>query len=211
MIRRTFMFAFVAALAFGSFAALPTPSLASAKTENGAQKFVENLGNEALTSLTAKDLAHQEREKRVRTLLNKNFDVQTIGRFALGINWKNASAEEKKEYLSLFEDMIVQTYSRRFEEYSGQQFTVLGALKIDEKDSIVSSQILQKDGPPVNLEWRVRNKNGQYRIIDVIVESISMSVTQRSDFNSVIQGGDGKIETLLAVLRNRKAENSVKK
>lgn len=203
--RRSFLGVMAAAMI--SVVSLSAPALsADAKVGSPASAFVEGLGNEALSSLTIKDIPTAERERRVRALLRKNFDLQTISRFAMGTYWKTATEAEKKEYQALFEDMIVKTYARRFEEYSGQQFKVAGALKVDEKDSIVSSQILQQDGPPVNVEWRVRAKNGQIKVVDVIVESISMSVTQRSDFGAVIQRGGGKVEALLASLRDRKAD-----
>ena len=166
--------------------------------------FIKKMGDTALMSLTGKDITMRDREARVRTLLQANFDLTTIGRFALGPHWRTATAAQKTEYLDLFEDMIVKTYAQRFGEYSGQSFNVAGALKASDTDFIVSSQILQNGGPPVNVEWRVRQKNGQMKVIDVIVESISMSVTQRSDFSAVIQRNGGSIAALIDSLRLRK-------
>jgi phospholipid transport system substrate-binding protein len=165
--------------------------------------FVQKLGDTALMSLTAKNVSRAVREKRVREILRNNFDIPTIGRFAMGTYWKEASETQRKEYMDLFEDMIVQTYTTRFEDYSGQTLKVDGSIAVGEKDSIVSSQVLQNDGPPVNLEWRVRNKAGALRIVDVVVEGVSMSVTQRSDFSAVIQRGGGGIDALLTSLRER--------
>lgn len=185
---------------------LSTSAMATDKGEaTPAAKFIEKLGNNALTSLTVKDLAPKERERRVRDLLRTNFDIQTIGRFAVGSYWRDATEAEKKEYISLFEDMIVKTYTQRFAEYSGQSFKVTSSAQEDAKNSTVSTQIIQKDGPAVAVDWRVRDK-GSLKVVDVVVEGISMSFTQRSDFMSVIQRGDGKIEALLASLRERKAK-----
>jgi phospholipid transport system substrate-binding protein len=104
----------------------------------------------------------------------------------------------------------VQTYSRRFAEYSGQYFKVTGTLPPQEgsNDTIVSSLILQQNGPPVSVDWRVRDKGGSMKIVDVVVENISMSVTQRSDFSAVIQQGGGKVEALLASLRQRQGKSA---
>ena len=168
-----------------------------------AVKFVEKLGTSAIASLTAKDITTREREKRVRDLLRTNFDLTTIGRFALGTYWKSASETQKKEYMDLFEDMVVKTYTQRFSEYSGQSFQVAGAIPASDKDSVVSSQLVQNDGSSINVEWRVRSKNGSMKVIDVVVEGISMSVTQRSDFSSVIQKGNGDVDALINTLRLR--------
>jgi phospholipid transport system substrate-binding protein len=171
--------------------------------DNPASQFVSNLGDTALMSLTAKNVPRAVRENRVREILRNNFDIQTIGRFALGTHWKETSDAQRQEYLALFEDMIVQTYTSRFETYSGQTLKVDGATAAGATDFIVASKVLQQDGPPINLEWRVRNKDGALRIIDVVVEGVSMSVTQRSDFSAVIQQGGGKIDALLSSLRER--------
>jgi phospholipid transport system substrate-binding protein len=173
---------------------------------SGAGDFVQRMGDKALTSLTAKDLPAAERQARVRTLLSNNFDVGTIARFALGTYWKEATAAQRTEYMRLFENMIVKTYAQRFSEYSGQTFKVGDSISASTKDTVVNSQIIQKDGPPVNVQWRVRNNGGNLKVIDVIVENVSMSVTQRSDFAAVIQGGGGKIDALLKSLRERSAE-----
>lgn len=179
------------------------PAIAQA-ADHPAAKFIEKLGTSAINSLTVKEITTRERESRVRTMLRSSFDLPTIARFAMGTYWKTATEKQKAEYLVLFEDMIVKTYARRFAEYSGQSFQVAGAIPANEKDSVVSSQIIQTDGPAVNLEWRVRSKSGTLKVVDVIVEGISMSVTQRSDFAAVIQRGGGNVEKLIETLRLRK-------
>lgn len=188
------------ALAFSGFA----EAAGSKSSASPPSQFVKKLGETALMSLTGKNVSRATREQRVREILRNNFDVHTIGKFAMGTYWKDASESQRNEYMNLFEDMIVQTYTTRFEDYSGQKLEVDGSTASGPKDYIVSSQVLQQDGPPVNLEWRIRNKDGVLRVIDVVVEGVSMSVTQRSDFSAVIQRGGGSIDALLSSLRERK-------
>jgi phospholipid transport system substrate-binding protein len=196
-------------LAMALLLALPGYSLAAGKNaDSPAAQFVQKLGDKALTSLTAHGLPKGERSRRVRTLLRENFDITTIGRFVLGGHWREASEAQRAEYTRLFENMIVETYTRRFAEYSGQSFKVLGTTPSSGgADTIVKSQILQKDGPPVDVDWRVRDKGGM-KIVDVLVDNISMSVTQRDDFDGVIQAGGGDIEALLSTLRKRQTGDS---
>lgn len=201
------LFAMLLSLAFsGSVAASETNS-----TSSPPSQFVQNLGNTALMSLTGKNVSRSTREKRVREILRNNFDIQTIGKFALGTYWREATESQRNEYMNLFEDMVVQTYTTRFEDYSGQQLKVDGSMSSGDRDFIVSSQVVQKDGPPVNLEWRIRSKDGALRVVDVVVEGVSMSVTQRSDFSAVIQRGGGNIDALLASLRERRKSASHEK
>jgi phospholipid transport system substrate-binding protein len=183
------------------------PGAAKADTTGPAQ-FIEQLGHTALMSLTEKDMPRRDRETRVRTILQDNFDVKTIGQFALGPYWREATDAQRKEYMNLFETMIVETYTSRFENYSGQILKVDGSTPAGGKDSIVSSRILQKDGPPINLQWRVRDEGGALRIVDVVVDGVSMSVTQRSDFAATIQNGGGGIEALLSSMRTHEKEDN---
>ena len=110
--------------------------------------------------------------------------------------------QQKKEYLSLFKDMVIDVYSKRFEDYNGQKIEVTRSRPEGKRDVLVSSILKQDGGPDVRLDWRVRKKGSQYKVIDVIVEGVSMSLTQRSDFASVIQRGGGEVEALLVHLRS---------
>ena len=76
------------------------------------------------------------------------------------------------------------------------------SFKRHEKDTIVKSKIISpKSNNDVPVEWRVRKKGNQYKVIDVLVAGVSMSVTQRSDFSSVIQRGGGDVSVLINHLK----------
>jgi phospholipid transport system substrate-binding protein len=183
--------------------------ISTAKAADGKhEQFVQNLGEEALSALASDDMTEEKIAKEIQGWLSNYFDTPTIARFALGRYWRQASDSQKKEYVVLFKDLIVQTYSKRLEEYSGEKFKVMGHTKASDRDTIVHSKILPADdkGPTTQVDWRVRSSNGKLKIIDVIVEGVSMSVTQRSDFSSVIQKGGGRIDALLTSLR-KKTEN----
>ena len=107
--------------------------------------------------------------------------------------------------MPLFSEYVLQTYSARLGGYAGETMTVVGARQANEKDVVVRTRIDRSSGPPITAAWRVRTTGGRYRIIDVMVEGISMAIAQRSVFASVVQR-DG-IEGLLAVLRLRTAKN----
>jgi phospholipid transport system substrate-binding protein len=171
----------------------------------GAEKFVDSMAQKAIGFLGDEALSQEQRKKEFNTLLQHHFDLDTIGRFALGRYWAQATPAQQKEYLRLFNKMVIEVYSRRFDEYKGQDVQVKGSRADGEKDMIVKSVIVPDEGAEVSVDWRVRNKGGSYKIIDVIVEGVSMAVTQRSDFASVIQRGGGKIDVLIEHLKSGKA------
>lgn len=210
MLKGGFKFSLVAVAFIFGLQFLSSPAFA-VPTKSAGMAFVKHLGDTALMSLTENTISRAERENRVRKILNDNFDVKTIGKFALGTYWRTATEEEKTSYMKLFEDMVVTTYTSRFEGYSGQTLEV-GEAVATGKDLVVASKIVQKDGPAISIDWRLREKKeGGLRIIDVIVEGVSMSVTQRSDFSSVIQQGGGKISYLIDVLKKRNPSSKPKK
>jgi phospholipid transport system substrate-binding protein len=170
----------------------------------GAQNFIDSMGKRAIDFLADEELSIDEKQQSFRRLLEDSFDMNTIGRFSLGRYWRVSTKQQQDEYLSLFREMVIEIYSQRFEEYKGQGFETRGYRSDSPKDTIVHSFIIPKEtGAEIQVDWRVRYKNGRYKVVDVIVEGVSMSVTQRSDFSSVIQRGGGNIESLLAHLRSR--------
>jgi len=175
----------------------------NAARSDAPQAFVEGLSKNAIATLTEKDITPAERDHRFRVLLNQNFDVPSIGRFALGRYWRSANTEQQQEYLRLFESVIVATYSARFSKYSGQRIEATDTQS--EVDSIlVRSKMINPDGSePVMIDWRLKPNGSGYKITDLIVEGVSMSITQRSEYSSVIERSGGDFNALLAVLRKK--------
>lgn len=170
-------------------------------TSAGAEEFITNFVDQGIGLLENDTLSKSKQKFAFRALLNKNFDLNTIARFSLGRHWRSATKTQRDEYLRLFKRMIVDVYSNRFNEYQGQNIEVLGSRQEGERDILVQSKLWQVNGPDIKIDWRVRQRDGRYRIIDIIVEGVSMALTQRSDFSSVVQRGGGNIEALLVHLR----------
>lgn len=185
-------------IVLGLLLILPTFSQANAEPSlqaKQAENFIRDLGDEAIRVLGTTN-NDDERRAEFKTILNNNFDTDTIARFAMGRYWSIATEAEQKEYRSLFRDMIVDVYTKRFSEYSGQKINVKGVKPSGNNDFIVNSLIVGS-GQPIRVDWRVRKNN----VIDVIVEGVSMSVTQRSEFASIIQRGGGKVSALINHLK----------
>ena len=158
-----------------------------------AEKTISDLGAQAISALET-ETSDTKRTEVFNRLLNDRFDMDTIARFSLGRYWSVATTAEQKTYVRLFKKMVIDVYSQRFEDYSGQKFDVKGAKAVGRKDVLVNSLIVSPNGqPPVKVDWRLRNG----KIIDVVVEGVSMSVTQRSEFNSIIQRNGGKVSALI--------------
>jgi phospholipid transport system substrate-binding protein len=202
--KRAVIVAAFAALIVGAPPAWPQNSQAStsgAATEGG--QFVSDLAARAVSELTTGDTPMAQRVLRFRGMLTEAFDVPAIGRFVLGRYWRVASDAEKAEYLKLFEDFIVQTYVHRFNDFAGAQLRVLQTRTVQESEVIATIEAALPGKPPARFDVRMRREANAFKIFDVVVEGISMSVTQRDDFAAVIQRSGGKVEGLLASLREK--------
>ncbi len=180
--------------------AVALPAAAQAETPS---EFVAGLGDNAIRMLVEEGVSDDDRIANFRQLLIKGFDVPLIGRFVLGIHWRRANPEQRTEFAELFEKFLVQSYAARLGQYGGESLAVKAVRAGSQNDTIVSTEILQKGRPPVKVDWRVRSGESSHKVVDVIVEGISMVITQRDEFSSVIRRSGGNVEGLLAKLSDR--------
>lgn len=186
----------------GSLIATVPSSAATPDILTEASAFVRSLDDQASAIVKSKALDNADRERRFHAMFVGSFDVPAIGRFVLGRYWRTATDVQKTEFIGLFEDMIVKTYSRRFTAYRGEQLTVIGA-RADGDSAMVASTFAQPNGSSAKLDWRVIRSEGQLKIVDVVVEGVSMSLTQQQEFGAVIQRSGGQLDGLLATMRER--------
>jgi len=208
--RRDFLGPWLPALFIAALVAagLPPGPVRADEFSDGAKKFIEILTSDAISMLTVENISKTERADRFRRLMNKNFAIKGIAKFVLGRHWRKTTEAEKKEYLRLFEDLLVVTYADRFARYSGEKLMVNNSEVRGKGDALVHTIMIRVDGAkPLKVAWRVRGKAGNYKIVDIMVEGISMVVTQKSEFASFIRQNGGSIGALLSELRKRIQEN----
>jgi len=193
-----------AIVAAGAFSAAAPAAVRADGFGEGARKFISVLASDAIEQLTDKSISSAERAKRFRTLMLKGFAIKGIAKFVLGRNWRKASVAEQQEYLRLFEDLLVATYAERFARYSGETLDIKEAEVRGENDALVHTTLIKSGAAqPIKVIWRVRAKGDMYKVVDIMVEGISMVQTQKSEFASFISQNGGKIEALLAEIRKR--------
>ena len=197
MQRRVFLAASAAALI------LIRQTAMAAVSADDARKFVDNLGENAISSLTGSTLSGQERASRFRAFLVADFDMLGISKFVLGRYWKIATPDQQTEFQKLLEDLLTQSYAKTFAQYAGEKFKVTGAHGNDDGSMLVNSSVDRPNGDIIRLDWRVEDKSGTTKIIDLLVEGVSLRTTHRSDFASAIQSNGGTVAGLLDALRQK--------
>lgn len=176
--------------------------------EDKATSFVQDLEKEAVSSLTDTSRPRQERVDAFRTLFRDKFAVNVIGRWTLGRSWRKASKEEQTEFLDLFEDLMVATYVDRFANYAGEGLKYTKTVPVDENMSTVHTEIVradQADARPISVLWRVGRQGELYKVLDVVVQGASMSLTLQKEFTAIVRN-KGSVAGLLEELRKKTAE-----
>ena len=174
----------------------------AAVSADAARQMIQDVGVQVLAVLRDPALDNQQKFDRLVALLDGPIDLDIIARLILGRHWRSASEAQQVEYLQLFRSFALDNLASRLHVYDGQDFEIVGAQAVNERDAVVATRVTGGGRPVLKVDWRVRElDDGDLVAIDVIVEGISLIVTQRSEFSSVIErrGMDG----LLAELRQR--------
>lgn len=165
--------------------------------------FVSKLANSAFATLGDKTMNEKERFEKFKVLLSEGIDLPRVGRFVLGAHWRRTDPAQQAEYQSLFGNYVIAAYAGRLKDYTGAKMTVKNSTLTDKGEHIVSTLVVHPKNPePVHVDWRLREMEGKLRVLDMSIEGISMALTQRSEFSSIIQQNGGDINVLLARLRS---------
>jgi phospholipid transport system substrate-binding protein len=166
-----------------------------------AQSLVSDFGDKTISLIQDTKIAPADRERRFRALIDRYFDMPAIAAFVLARFWKGVGDSERAEFINALEDHIAQAYIGRFKDYAGETFAVKpGARQRD--STMVPSSIVRADGrPPLPVDWTVQESPNGPRIRDVSVSGVSMAITYRDEFSSMVQRNNGQVGPLITALR----------
>jgi phospholipid transport system substrate-binding protein len=197
--------AFALAL-FGVVAVAGTPARA-ANADPAAEKWVTDVSTQAIQIISDKSLSKQSREAAFGKLLDDNADMQRIAAFCLGQYLRTPTAEQKDEYVKLFNNFVVKVYVTRLSDYHDEKLVITGSQSKGSNQALVTSQINFTNGrEPIQITWWLLKKDGGYKLFDVNVVGIWLAQEQRSSFTSVINNHNGDFAALLDHLRKQIAD-----
>ncbi len=155
--------------------------------EQAARGFAESTANKAV-SILASDASETSKVSQLEDLFVSTVDTNWIGRFVVSQYWNDLEEAEKTDYLAAYKDFLVKHYTSNFQEYAdGTTFKITNARALNDGQYRIAMNIIRPRAQPVKVDYRLHQANGGYRIIDIIVEGVSLLNTQRSEFKSVIQ------------------------
>ena len=173
-----------------------------ANTEE-AGKFLLALNRDAVAQFNDTSLSDEVKEQRFRELADHTFDIPSISKFVLGVNWRRATPEQRQAFIDIFKEVNTQRFLPMFSEYRDRTFSVTEVRQDANKADLyfVSSTIDRPEGEPITIEWRLFRRDDRFHILDVKAEGVSMVLTLRKEYSSVINNVG--IDGLIAQLRDK--------
>ena len=169
-----------------------------------AEEFVKNTTQEGLVEIINSNASQAERNARFEKLFNSALDLKFSGRCVLGRYWKTASNEQRDRFIDVYRKLNVQTWSKRFDEFKGKEFIFKGTTPSSSSNQIFVNSIVPMDqGQPANVVWRVKQQGDKFKIVDIIIENVSLAITARNEYSAFIKKSQQGIDGLIADLENK--------
>ena len=186
---------------------LPRRLALAAPTATVAEEVVQRLVDQVWQLLAGGEIDSVD-QGELLSVLEEGTDLSLLGQLVLGRYWRQANPTQRTEYLRLFRRYMLQTFVQRLRQYvgsdlgfAGERFQIIASRPVGQRDILVQSRVAPPSSQPLRVDWRLRERPGEPVIIDLIVEGISLLVTQRSEFAAVLERGG--IDRLLSELQAR--------
>ncbi len=186
-----------------AFSALP----AAGEPTRSPSQAIDSLHAHLLDVMkNAEALGYDGRSAKLAPVIPEHFDVSFMAEKSVGRHWKSASDEDRQRFLETFLRFMVANYAGQFDGYSGQTFETRGEEPARLETMLVRSILRNPDGNDVELNYRMRQVDGKWKIIDVYLDGIVSElalrksefsgIAKREDFDALIAAIDERIEKL---------------
>lgn len=177
----------------------------SAHADGSAPRaVVQQTGDVVVTILRDKSLDTDQKRQKIEDVAARNFDFQTLSQLVLARNWKKLSPQQQQDFEREFRTHLSVTYGKNIESYNDEKLVITGDREEKRGDWTVTSIIDRKNAEDVKVDYRLRNKDGEWKMIDVIVEGVSLVANFRSQFQDIVSR-EGP-ERLIQMLRDKNAK-----
>ena len=174
----------------------------SAASAESPTEVVRKMTDAVIAVLQDKGAAAEAKRTKIRGIAEGYMDFPAMSRLVLARNWQGLSDEQKKEFTEQFKQHLSVTYGRNVESYNNEKVQIAGDRDEGRGDWTVQSKILRpQGGGDILVDYRLRQVNGEWMVIDLVIERVSLVSNFRSQFQELMaQGG---IDRLLKVLREK--------
>jgi phospholipid transport system substrate-binding protein len=181
------------------------PRLAAAATES-PREVVQQTTDQVLKVLANSSLTPDEKRHEIENIVYAHFDFRTLSRLVLARNWKRLTPQQQEEFVEEFKKHLSMTYGKNVETYNNERAVVTGDREEPGGDWTVKTRIIRPTASDFDVDYRLRKEDGQWHVIDVTIESVSLLANYRSQFQEIFTNqGPAKLIDLLRE-KNAKGE-----
>ena len=202
----TFRFAAVGRIAVALVGLTAFCGAPAGHAEDAPRAVVERMTNAAIGVLGDRSAAVEDKRHRLEEIIYREVDFDTMSRLVLARNWSKFTPEQQTEFVKLFKEHLSITYGNNIENYKNERVAIVGDREEARGDWTVNSKILRGGGSSdIIVDYRLRKAGDAWKIIDIIIERVSLVANFRSQFQDIL--GSGAPEKLLQVLRDKNARH----
>ena len=167
-----------------------------------ARAFIQETGDQVLVVLKNQGLSSEQKVKQIEEVAYARFDFDTMAHLVLARNWSKLTPEQQKEFVQEFRRHLSVTYGKNIENYRNETIEITADREEARGDWTVKTKIL-RSGDDILVDYRLRKIDGQWKIIDVVIERVSLVANFRSQLQDVVanKGAD----EMLRMLREKNA------
>ena len=140
----------------------------------------------------------------VERIVLPNFDFSLMSRWVLGRAWQQASPEQRQRFTTEFRTLLVRTYAKALLEYADQEVRVLPQAAPTGNEATVKTEVQQKNGPPIQINYNMHLGADGWKVYDVSVEGVSLVTNYRSTFANQIRSNG--LDAVIADLQKRNTQ-----
>ena len=161
---------------------------------NEAKDWLKTEIDKIIYAYQNNNLPSENRFLMIEQTINNNFAGSGIAKFVAGKSWNGASKDTKLEYVKLFKRHLALNIASMMQGYSNQNYELTNS-NYDEKNkvSLIDMEVYSDTGS-IQVTWRVKKSKDRYFVIDLLVADISLVVTKRSEFNSMLKTVDYNLD-----------------
>lgn len=153
-----------------------------------ARAVIDRTAEQVLAVLREPDLTQAERRARIESIANERFDFRTMSKLVLARNWRRLDADQRTEFVEAFKEHLARSYGNRIERYDQVDVEVTGERLEPRGDVTVRTLIVGGEADGVAVDYRLRHREGgEWQVIDVVIEGVSLVSSFRDQFGEVIQ------------------------
>jgi len=160
----------------------------AARAAESPPKVVQELADAVVAVLAEKGPTADQKREKVQTIVYAHFDFTTLSRLVLARNWKQLSPEQRQAFVEEFKRHLSMTYGKNVETYNNERAEVTGDRTEPGGDWTVKTKIVRPGAQDILVDYRLRQEEGGWKVIDVIIEGVSLVANFRSQFQEIMTG-----------------------